>query len=394
MSNDYAKFNQVDAGFVQKFNTTATDLFIAPGRVEIIGNHTDHQHGKTLSMTIDRYIYAAVAKSDDFRVVSYNKGYPDALVVNLDDLAIKEHEYSSSFALVRGVASYFVEHGYKVGGFNIYSLSSIPRGMGLSSSAAFEVLIAQVFNYYFNDGKLDDLFIAKASQFAEQVYFNKPCGLLDQMSISYGGVVYCDFNRPLPVEANLTKISADLHFYVINTGKSHAKLTSHYTLITEDLAKISAYFGHKYLIDVDEQNFRENYAKLKQKFGLRPVNRAIHIFEENRRVIDTFASLTSGDNDRFIDNIRRSGMSSRDLLKNLTYPGDDDKMLIKSFDKVYTKTPFGVRVNGGGFAGTIIVMSKSADDLDVLKKIFHKSQVKILPVGLAKFKAGHVQKLK
>lgn len=393
MSIDTLKFKQVSDSFIEKFSKPASDLFISPGRVEIIGNHTDHQHGQTLSMSVDRYIYGAVRKREDFIVTSFNRGFPQALIVDLNDLKINEEEFGTSASLIRGVAAYFKEHGYQIGGFDAYSMSSIPRGMGMSSSAAFEVFIAQVFNHYFNNDKIDDLFIAKASQFAEQVYFNKPCGLLDQMTIAYGGVVYCDFNQSKPVKANLTSINKDLHFFVINTGKSHAKLTEHYALITEDLAKVSAVYEKKYLIDVDEDTFKQDYSNLLQTIGQRPLKRATHVFDENRRVVEAFECLSQSQNNRFLELIRASGVSSRDLLQNLTYPGDKDKMLLKCFDKIYRKTDFGVRVNGGGFAGTIIVMGRHADDEEVLKKLLAKDGVKILPVNLAKFKAGHVKKL-
>lgn len=382
-------FDRIKAGFLQKFDRAASDYFVAPGRVEIIGNHTDHQHGRTLSMTVDRYIYAAVAVNDSNVVYIYNEGYTEAIIVDLSDLAICSVEYGTSMALVRGVAFYFKKQGYNIGSFDAYTISTILRGMGLSSSAAFEVLIAQVFNHYFNDGKIDDLEIAKASQFAEQVYFNKPCGLLDQMTVSYGGLVYCDFNnQENPVLAHLDKISDDLHFFVIDTGKSHAKLTDHYALITSDLAKVSKAFGKEYLIDVDEMAFTHKIDQLKLRLGERALKRAQHIFDENRRVIGAFATLNLEHNENFLKLIRSSGMSSRNLLQNLTYPGDPDKALIKCFDRLYKKTDFGVRVNGGGFAGTLIVMTLEADDKAKIAKVLEKENVKILPVKMASLKAG------
>ncbi len=394
MSYDQLKFGQAIKGFHQKFNIKPSDLFISPGRVEIIGNHTDHQHGQTLSMTINRYIYAGVSRRDDMRVVSYNKGYPIAIDIDVSDLEIKEEELSTSIALIRGVFAYFVKKGYKVGGINCFSVSTILRGMGLSSSAAFEVLIAQILNHYYNDNTISDLEIAKASQFAEQVYFNKPCGLLDQMTISYGGVVLSDFNQSSPVQANLETISEKLHFYVINTGKSHAKLTPHYAEITQDLALVSHYFGQQLLIDVDEKAFIEATPKLLKTLGERAVKRAVHIFNENRRVEAAWHALSHDDVKTFLKLIRESGVSSRNDLQNLTYVGDKDKSLINCYDKLYHGAEFGVRVNGGGFAGTLIVMSEHPNDDTRIEKILSGHKIKILPVNIASYKAGHVQQIK
>lgn len=393
MNVDQLKFSQAIKGFKENFSAIPTDLFISPGRVEIVGNHTDHQHGQTLSMTIDRYIYAAVGKNDDFNVVSYNRGYPISINIDLHDLSVKESEYSTSIGLIRGVYAYFKEHGYNIGGINCFSVSTILRGMGLSSSAAFEVLIAKILNHYYNDNQISDLEIAKASQFAEQVYFHKPCGLLDQMTISYGGVVYSDFNQASPVQANLEQIDSELSFFVINTGKSHAKLTPYYAEITSDLARVSAFFNKRLLIEVDYQDFKNNYDSLRHQLGERPLKRAIHIFEENIRVQTAWRQLHEGPLDDFILTIRASGLSSRHFLQNLTYHGDKDRGLVNAYDKLYAKTPFGVRVNGGGFAGTLIVMTKNASDKEIIEHVLNNPKMKILPVKIAKYKSGHVTRL-
>lgn len=393
MQNDNTRFNQAMNGYKTSFNHKPSDLFIAPGRVEIIGNHTDHQHGKTLSMTIDRYIYAAASKNNDHQCISFNRGYPEAIVIDLKDLRVKEEEFGSSMGLIRGVYAYFANHGYRYGGLNFYSISTILRGMGLSSSAAFEVLIAKMLNHYYNDNQISPLEIAKASQFAEQVYFNKPCGLLDQLTISYGGVVYSDFNETSPVQANLTSISQDLFFYVINTGKSHAKLTGHYAEITSDLANVSAQFEKKLLIDVDEQAFDQQYASLKPILGERPLNRARHIFDENKRVIEAFNALSHNDSKTLLSLMRASGLSSRNLLQNLSYPGDKDRRLIRSFDRFYKATEAGVRVNGGGFAGTLIIVSDEPSFEEKLLKISQSAKLKVLPVSMAKYPSGHVKTL-
>lgn len=394
MSSDKQYFNKVIKGFSDNFNYAAKDLFVAPGRVEIIGNHTDHQHGRTLSMTVDKYIYAAVSPTSSTTCHIYNEGYNGAISVDLADLDIVEEEFGTSMALVRGVAHYFKTHGFHIGAFDAYSFSSIPRGMGMSSSAAFEVFVAQVFNYYYNGGKISELEIAKASQYAEQVYFNKPCGLLDQMTISYGGLVYCDFNKQEnPVIAHLEKLSSKLHFFVIDTGKNHTKLTEHYALITQDLAKVAEKFGQKYMIDVNEVDFVSKFDALSLRLGERPVKRALHIFEENKRVIATWEALSNKDNKAFLNLLRASGLSSRNYLQNLTYPGDPDMALIKCFDKLYKKTQLGVRVNGGGFAGTLIAVSESLSDIDKINMFLEKENIQILPVSIAKYKAGHVKEL-
>lgn len=393
MNIDQHKFTQAISGFKASFHAAPTDLFIAPGRVEIIGNHTDHQHGRTLSMTIDRYIYIAARKNEELKVVSYNKGYPLAINLDLSDLNVKPEEYGTSMGLIRGIYAYFAKHHYHIGGLDFFSLTTILRGMGLSSSAAFEVAVAKMLNYYYNDNQIDDLEIAKASQFAEQVYFNKPCGLLDQLTISYGGVVYSDFNQASPVIANLDEISENLAFFVINTGKSHAKLTSFYAEITDDLLAVSQAFGKKLLIDVREKDFLERYESLKISLGERPLKRASHIFHENSRVDQAFVAFKKADHLTLKELIRASGISSRNYLCNLTYPGDKDRSLINNFDKIYKNSSYGVRVNGGGFAGTLLVVGDTAEDAKALEKIIRNPKMKIVPVMLAKYKSGHVKAL-
>lgn len=344
-------------------------LFSAPGRTEIGGNHTDHQHGLVLAGSVNLDVVAIVSENDEGIVRIKSKGYKMD-EVDVSDLEKKEDETGRARALVRGVLAAFKNAGYSVGGVNAYTTSNVLKGSGLSSSAAFEVLVSNIVNGLFNNASVDAVSIAKYSQFAEREYFGKPCGLLDQMASSVGGFTYADFNNPQnPV---VEKISLDLAasghtLCVIDTGGNHANLTQDYADITLECKAVSECLGVQFLRDASEDEFYKNIADIRSKCGDRAVLRAMHIFNENRRVITQKSALRKGDFNTFFVCVKRSGESSYDLLQNVYSPSNSREQAISlalALTKQFLNGRGAYRVHGGGFAGTIqcYIPNKIFDD--------------------------------
>lgn len=355
----------VTTKFSELYHAEPSHFFMVPGRVELIGNHTDHQGGKTLSFTINRYIFAAVRKRDDNLIILDSKNFAGTTEIDVTDVKYNSLERGKSSALIRGIINYFVVHGWKVGGFNFYTSSSIPRGMGLSSSAAFELLIARILNTLFNEGKISPLDLAKAGQYAESTYFGKPSGLLDQLTVSYEEIVYADFSKPSPVIKTLdSKVFNDLDIFIINTGKSHGSLTEHYKAIVDDMAVVANHYKKRLLSEVNENTFKADYAALEMQIPRISLERATHYFRECHRVEKAVKDLEEGNLDDFLFQLNESGKSSNELLHNLTYPGDKDKTLQTMYLKLKELFPnAAVRVHGGGFAGTILVIARKEDHI-------------------------------
>lgn len=333
-------------------------LFSAPGRTEVGGNHTDHQHGRVLAGGVDMDVIAVVALNGEDIVRIKSRGY-DMDTISLNELEAKESEIGRAASLIRGVCYKFSEIGTKLQGFNAYTTSNVLKGSGLSSSAAFEVLVSNILNGMFAENKIDAIEIAKISQFAEREYFGKPCGLLDQMASSLGGFTYADFNDPSnPVTE---KIDLDIKKYgytlcVVDTGGNHANLTHDYADITIECKQISNALGVDFLRDADETEFYKNIQTLRKEYGDRAVLRAIHFFDDNARVLEQRAALKEGRFEDFLKMVNASGQSSYDCLQNL-YSTSAVKEQGLSLAIILTKRFLGdkgaCRVHGGGFAGTI-----------------------------------------
>lgn len=367
-------------------------LFSAPGRTEVGGNHTDHQHGRVLAGGVDMDVIAIVAENgeDVVRVKSF--GY-DMDVIALNDLEKQEKEFGRASSLIRGVCYKFTELGFDVKGFNAYTTSNVLKGSGLSSSAAFEVLIGNILNGMFADNKVTPIEIAKIGQFAERDYFGKPCGLLDQMASSLGGFTFADFNDPAnPVTE---KIDLDIKKYgytlcVVDTGGNHANLTQDYADITIECKEISNALGVDFLRDADEKEFYKNIQTLRKEYGDRAVLRAIHFFGDNARVLEQRAALKEGRFEDFLKMVNASGQSSYDCLQNL-YSTSAVKEQGLSLAVILTKQFLGdkgaCRVHGGGFAGTIqcyIPTELLADYKTMIESAFGLGSCSVLsirPVG-------------
>lgn len=336
----------------------SVELFSAPGRTEIGGNHTDHQHGRVLAAAVNLDVIAAVSKNSDNVIRIHSEGFaPDA--VDISDLTPLREEREKSASLIRGVAAALAERGYLVGGFDACTTSNVLKGSGLSSSAAFEVLVAHILSHLYNDGKVDAVTAAKVSQYAENEYFGKPSGLMDQTASSVGGFVAIDFADPkspviTPVEFDFG--SAGYHLCIVNTGGNHADLTGEYAAITAEMGSISAHFGKTVLRDVDEDAFYRSLPELRSLYGDRAVLRVMHFFDDNRRALLERDALKSGDFSEFLRLISESGRSSAMLLQNIyagSHPDEQGLSLALALSARILGANGAYRVHGGGFGGTI-----------------------------------------
>ena len=334
-------------------------LFSAPGRTEIGGNHTDHQHGCILAGSVNLDVIAAVKLNGTNQVRIKSQGY-DMDVVDLDDLEINEAQYGKAISLIRGILKKFKELGYELGGFDAYTISNVLKGSGLSSSAAFEVLLANIVNGLFAKGEVSPVEIAKIGQYAENVYFGKPSGLLDQMASSVGAVVAVDFkDNSNPV---VKKVELDLNKYgyalcVVDSGADHADLTDEYAAITVDMREIANFFGKDYLREVDEADFMANIKVIREKINNdRAVLRAFHFFHDNRKAQDEVVAIENGDFDEFLRLNKASGHSSFMYLQNVfaaSMPKAQAVSLTLALCDEYLAGRGSYRVHGGGFAGTV-----------------------------------------
>ena len=332
--------------------------FSAPGRTEIGGNHTDHQHGCVLAAAVNLETEAIVWLDETNTIQIESDGYP-AVTVELDDLTVREDEKNTTAALIRGVASKFVQLGAKLSGFRARVHSTVLPGSGLSSSAAFEVLIGTILNELFFNKKLTPVEIAQIGQYAENVYFGKPCGLMDQMASAVGGMVYIDFADPR--EPKVQKLDVDLAKYgyglcIIDTGADHADLTAEYAAIPQELAQLCRCFDRDYLREIPREKFIKKLPELRGKVSDRAILRALHIYQENDRVEQMAEALRWDDFDAFLELVNESGRSSWMYLQNITPAGavDHQEMAVAlALCKMHLCGEGACRVHGGGFAGTI-----------------------------------------
>lgn len=332
-------------------------LFSAPGRTEIGGNHTDHNHGCVLAGAVDLDVIAVVAKNPQPVVRVQSEGYP-LDTVDITDTSIHPEEVNRSASLIRGTAARFTQLGLAVGGFDAYTTSNVLKGSGLSSSAAFEVLLGTIFNHLYNGGAISPVEIAKISQYAENVYFGKPSGLMDQMASSVGGIVHIDFednDRPLirQIEVDFSRFGFEI--CIVDTGGDHADLTHEYTAIPQEMKAVAEQLGAQVLRQVDKQTLLENLPALRQSCGDRAVLRALHFMEENERATSQAQALKAGDFDRFLQLVLASGHSSFEYLQNV-YVGGQSRCQGLSLALCLAQQVLAGkgawRVHGGGFGGT------------------------------------------
>ena len=349
---------QLDSGYFEIFQTMPERYFSAPGRTEISGNHTDHQHGCVLAGAVNLDTVAAVRINGTNKIRIQSKGYP-MCEVSLDQLTPVESEINSTPALVRGVAARFAEFGCEVKGFDAYCESTVLPGSGLSSSAAYEVLIGTIINGLFFDKKLSAIEIAQVGQYAENVFFGKPCGLMDQMASSVGGMVFIDFKNPqAPVveKINFDFASAEHALCIIDTGADHADLTDEYAAVPGELKALCQILGEGELCSIPKMDFYSNIQRVREEVGDRAVLRAIHVYDENQRVKLQKKALQAGDFNAFLSYVTESGLSSWRYLQNVIPAGRKEKQEVAFALTIAEKLLNGrgaCRVHGGGFAGTI-----------------------------------------
>ena len=335
-----------------------TLLFSTPGRTELGGNHTDHQHGHGLAASVNLDTIACVVPNGS-RTIRIKSRHHRLAEVDLSDLAAKREETGNSVSLLRGVAARLTQLGYSIGGFDAYTTTRVLRGSGLSSSAAFEVLTATIMNQLFCGGALSATDLAKVGQYAENVYFGKPCGLMDQMACATGGVIAIDFKDP--DNPSLRQVQVDLSRFghalcIIDTRASHADLTADYAAITQEMRQVAACFGREVLGDVSFEQFRESLATVRATCGDRAALRAYHFFRDDQRVLLECDALEQGDFDAFLHHVRQSGRSSFMYLQNVSNYRESRSQpvaLLLALAEDLLAGRGACRVHGGGFAGTI-----------------------------------------
>ena len=358
-ASEAARYAAVLDGLEKTFGSHAeAGLYSAPGRTEIGGNHTDHQHGRVLAGSVNIDMIAAAAPNDKNQLRVQSEGY-DLCVIDLNDLEARKEEENTTASLLRGECAAFTQRGAKLAGLDVYISSNVPKGSGVSSSAAFEVLIGVILNDCFMTEKVSPIAIAQIGQWAENVYFGKPCGLMDQMASSVGNIITIDFASPAkpvvePVAVDFSK--AGLALCILDSGADHADLTDEYAAIPAECRAVAAVCGGEVLRDVPFETFLAKLPECRKQCGDRAVLRAFHIYADNERVAKQVAALRADDFDTFLQLVTESGLSSWEYLQNVIpagYKEHQEVAVTIAAAKHFLRGKGAVRVHGGGFAGTV-----------------------------------------
>ena len=358
-ASEAARYAAVLDGLEKTFGSHAeAGLYSAPGRTEIGGNHTDHQHGRVLAGSVNIDMIAAAAPNDKNQLRVQSEGY-DLCVIDLNDLEARKEEENTTAALLRGECEAFRQRGAKLAGLDVYISSNVPKGSGVSSSAAFEVLIGVILNDCFMTEKVSPIAIAQIGQWAENVYFGKPCGLMDQMASSVGNIITIDFASPAkpvvePVAVDFSK--AGLALCILDSGADHADLTDEYAAIPAECRAVAAVCGGEVLRDVPFETVLAKLPECRRQCGDRAVLRAFHVYADNDRVAKQVAALHDGDFDTFLSLVNESGCSSWEYLQNVIPAGYKEHQEVGvtiAAAKHLLGDKGAVRVHGGGFAGTV-----------------------------------------
>lgn len=367
-------------------------IFSAPGRTEVGGNHTDHNRGCVMAAAVGLDVIAVVSQTEGNTVSVKSEGFPED-AVDISDLEIKENEKNSSAALIRGVAAGFKNAGLNVGGFKAYTTSNVLKGSGLSSSAAFEVLIGTILSYLYNDGKVSAVKIAQIAQYAENAYFGKPSGLMDQMASSVGGFITIDFKdteNPVIDSIEYDFAASGYNLCIVDTKGNHADLTPEYSAIPAEMKSVAKFFGKNELRDITKEQLIENIAEVRKACGDRAVSRAFHFFDDNERVGKEASALKSKDIGSFLKLVTESGNSSFKYLQNIfavKAPHEQGLVMGLYMSENILSGRGAVRVHGGGFAGTIqafVPVEMTEEYAEKMEKVFGKGscyKLYIRPVG-------------
>lgn len=386
----YQKQRYVNAieSYIEEFGEDDVEIYSAPGRSEVGGNHTDHQHGEILAASINLDAIGIVKKTNDMKVSILSKGYT-LTTISLENLDMQEEEKETTIALIKGVVAGLANRGYKIGGFKAYITSDVLIGAGLSSSAAYETLIGNIVSGLYNNMSVSAEEIAIIGQFAENVYFGKPCGLMDQMACSVGNMVHVDFadiNNP-----KVEKVTFDLNKYgyslcITDTKGSHADLTADYAAVPEEMKKVAAFFGKEVLLGLTVDDILENIVKVREQVGDRGVLRAIHFIRENERVQKEVSYLSDEDIVGFLKTVAASGNSSYKYLQNVYSIADvqhQNVSLALAISEDFLGDNGVSRVHGGGFAGTIQAFVKNdivTEYQKIMDKVFGQGACSVLKI--------------
>lgn len=362
-------------------------IFSASGRTELSGNHTDHNNGCVLTASINLDKLALVSKRDDNKIIIYTDSLNNVDSVDINNLEADKKEYGKSTALIRGVCAGLVNFGYKIGGFTAYVDNKVLMGSGLSSSASFESLIGEILNSLYNDDKIEKTKIALIGQYSENVYFGKPCGLMDQMGCSLGGIISIDFKNPK--NPTIEKVEYDFEKFgyalmIVDAHGDHSSLTGEYSAIREEMNSIAKYFSKEVCRDINKEELISNASKIREKIGDRALMRAYHFITENERVVNQIASLKNNDIGKYLNLMNESGLSSFMYLQNcfsITSSKNMGVALALMITKDFLKGDGACRVHGGGFAGTIqalIPLNRVEEYIKLMDFVFgDKSAIKI-----------------
>ena len=395
----YQKKRYLDAidAFEAIYGERDISLYTVAGRSELSGNHTDHNHGCVIAASIDLDVIAVAAKRDDNTVRIKSEGFSDDTIDLTTYTTPRENDFGTSGSIIAGMAAGFVKNGHAIGGFDAYCTSNVLKGSGLSSSAAFEDMVGNIFNYSYNDGKIDNVEIAMIAQYAENVFFGKPCGLMDQVACAVGGIVAIDFADPkAPV---IDKIDFDMsangyNLCIVNTGGNHADLTDDYAAVPAEMKSVAKLFGKDVLRGISADELTSNAAKIRAEVGDRALLRALHFVSENERVGAQKSALLGGDLDAYFANVIASGRSSYCYLqnvyttKNVAEQGLSTALCIS--ERFLSDKRAAWRVHGGGFAGTIqcyVPMQYVCEYRALMDSIFGEGScivLRIRPVGATK----------
>jgi len=387
-----ARYARAVLQFEKQFGEADVSLFSAPGRTEIAGNHTDHQHGHVLAGSVDVDIIAVAAMNGTNIIRIQSEGHPMD-TIDLTDLTVRSSEYNRSGSLIRGIAAKFTELGYTVSGFDAFTTSNVLKGSGLSSSAAFEVLVGNIINTLYAKGEQDAISIAKIGQYAENVYYGKPCGLMDQMASSVGGIIAIDFADNESPEVEKVNFDFQMNGFslcIIDSGAGHGDLTDEYAAIPREMKAVAGVFGKGFLCEVSETDFYSRIAEVRSAAGDRAVLRAIHYFADDKRVSEEVNALKNKDFTRFRELITQSGRSSYMYLQNVfaaSKPQEQAVSIVLALCERLLAGKGAWRVHGGGFAGTVQAFVPNSM-LDQMKETMDKAVGKgachimnIRPVG-------------
>lgn len=386
--NRYKDLKQL---FVAEFGEKELHWFSTPGRTEIGGNHTDHNYGRVLAGSINLDSIAAVAPTDTNRVRMYSMGYEGAFEVDLDELTPDEAEFGTTTSLIRGVAARLKELAYAIGGFDAYISSDVLPGSGLSSSASIEVLIGTIFSALYNNENISPELLAMTGQFAENNFFGKPCGLMDQVACAMGGIVTIDFRYPS--DPKIRKVdfdfaAMDYSLVVVDTGGTHADLTDDYASVPTEMKSLAKELGAEVIREIETKDLMASLKGLRQKVGDRSILRALHFLGDNERVVKQVTALEENDFPAFLSMVSASGNSSYKRLQNIYSPANPTEQgvaLALALTETFLEAcgEGACRVHGGGFAGTIQIFLPNravAAYAELMEPVFGKDSVHVLKI--------------